>query len=175
MKGIVFNLLEECVEKDFGADTWDALLESAGLEGAYTALGNYPDEEALKIVGAACAALQKPADEILRWFGSSALPLLAQRYSHFFEPHHDTITFLKTLNDVIHPEVRKLYPGAQAPDFEFEEPGEKELLIQYTSPRNLVAFGEGLIQGATTHYGESVEISSKQVSDTSYTIHCRFA
>jgi hypothetical protein len=29
MKGVIFNLLEEIVEDEFGADTWDALLEAA--------------------------------------------------------------------------------------------------------------------------------------------------
>ena len=43
MKGVVFNLLEQLVARDFGEDTWDALLDASGLEGAYTSLGSYPD------------------------------------------------------------------------------------------------------------------------------------
>ena len=44
MKGIIFNLLEEVVIRDHGADTWDELLNATSLDGAYTSLGSYPDE-----------------------------------------------------------------------------------------------------------------------------------
>src|SRR5438874_2247890 len=43
MKGVVFNLLEEIVVREHGEETWDLLLERAGLGGVYTSLGNYPD------------------------------------------------------------------------------------------------------------------------------------
>ena len=35
MKGIVFNLLEEVVTREYSADTWDDLLEAAGVNGSY--------------------------------------------------------------------------------------------------------------------------------------------
>ena len=41
MKGIVFNLLEEIVRETYGEDTWDDLLDSADLDGAYTSLRIY--------------------------------------------------------------------------------------------------------------------------------------
>ena len=33
MKGIVVNLLERLVARDFGEDTWDELLDASGLDG----------------------------------------------------------------------------------------------------------------------------------------------
>ena len=39
MKGVVFNLLEQLVARDYGEDTWDALLDAGGLDGVYTSLG----------------------------------------------------------------------------------------------------------------------------------------
>ena len=35
MKGIIFNLLEEVVSTQLGEDAWDAILDSAGVEGAF--------------------------------------------------------------------------------------------------------------------------------------------
>ena len=156
MKGIVFNLLEEVVTRQHGERTWDDLLATAGLEGAYTSLGSYPDSHLMKLVEAAAGALDRTAEEVLRWFAADALPLLADRYPQFFEPHRSTRSFLLTLNDVIHPEVRKLYPGAEVPVFDFETPSQEVLTIGYQSQRKLCAFGEGLIQGAAAHYGEQV-------------------
>ena len=159
MKGIVFNLLEQVVTRDYGENTWDDLLGSAGLTGAYTSLGSYPDEHLGRLVGAASVALNVPAQDLIRWFGREALPALAQAYPVFFAPHTDTRSFLLTLNDIIHPEVRKLYPGADVPDFDFALLPNGNLKMGYDSHRRLCAFAEGLIEGAAAHFTELVAIS----------------
>lgn len=158
MKGIIFNLLEEVVTHQFGANTWDDLLDAADLDGAYTSLGSYADEEAFKLVAAASAALKLPPADVLRWFGRSAMPLLAQRYPVFFEGHDSTRSYLLTLNSIIHPEVRKLYPGAATPVFDFDATDAKTLLIGYRSERKLCALAEGFMQGAADHYKESMQL-----------------
>lgn len=162
MKGIVFNLLEQAVVNEHGEDTWDALLDATGLEGAYTSLGSYDDEELMRLVAKASEALDTPPDEVVRWFGRSALPLLADTYPQFFEPHASTRPFVLTLNDIIHPEVRKLYPGADVPVFAFDNSSEDVLRMTYSSPRRLCAFAEGLIEGAAAHYGETAAIEQPE-------------
>lgn len=178
MKGIVFNLLQEAVSKEYGEATWDALLDSAGLDGAYTALGTYDDAQALKLVGAASAALDVGPDEILRWFGRSALPMLATAYPTFFEGHASTRSFLLTLNEIIHPEVRKLYPGADVPEFDFDTSDADGLSIGYYSARKLCSFAEGLIEGASEHFGEKVSIAQPDCmlrGDEKCVLVCSFA
>jgi Haem-NO-binding len=159
VKGIVFNLLEQVVTREYGENTWDDLLRSAELTGAYTSLGSYPDEHLGRLVGAASEALDVPAQDLIRWFGREALPSLAQRFPAFFTPHRDTRSFLLTLNDIIHPEVRKLYPGADVPDFDFTLLPNGDLRMGYGSNRRLCAFAEGLIEGAASHFSEVVAIS----------------
>lgn len=160
MKGIVFNLLEEAVTNAHGADTWDDLLAAARAHGIYTSLGNYRDEELQGIVDAASATLQKPPDVIVKWFGAAALPMFAQRYGHFFTPHVTTVDFLLTLNDIIHPEVRKLYPGAEPPSFTFSRTPDG-LRLEYHSTRRLCALAEGLIEGAAAHFGETAAVTHR--------------
>jgi hypothetical protein len=162
MKGIVFNLLEEIVVREHGADTWDLLLEQAGVDGVYTSLGNYPDGDLLALVAAASEALALPADDIVRWYGRHALPLLAERYPGFFTPHADTRSFVLTLNEIIHPEVRKVYPGADTPHFAFDASQPDRLVMDYRSSRRLCAFAEGLLLGAGDHYGETLAIEQPQ-------------
>ena len=159
MKGIVFNLLEQVVTRDFGEETWESLLDTAEVSGAYTAVGSYPHEELLALVGAASAATGRPADDLVRWFGREALPLLYERYPGFFDSHNDTRSFLLTLNDVIHPEVRKLFPGAYAPSFEVDASDPEVVSLGYESHRGLCDFAEGLIEGSAAHYGETVVIT----------------
>lgn len=162
MKGVIFNLLEQVVTDAHGESTWDALLETTGLEGSYTAVGSYPDEELIALVSAASAALDTPADDLVRWFGRASLPLLAKRYPAFFAPHDNSRAFILTLNDVIHPEVRKLFPGAYAPSFDFDTSDEHALALSYYSHRNLCSFAEGLVEGAADHYGEAALIEQSE-------------
>ena len=156
MKGIIFNLLEQVVTDAHGDDAWDDLLERAGLDGAYTSLGNYPDDQLFALVGAASAALDLPADDVVRWFGRSAIPLLAGQFPDFFSGHDSTKPFVLTLNDVIHTEVRKIYPDAVVPVFDFSTTDNGRLALAYHSPRQLCQLAEGFIEGAAEHYGETV-------------------
>lgn len=162
MKGVIFNLLEQVVSDEYGEQTWEALLEGTKLDGAYTAVGSYPDEDLSALVGAASAALNIPADDLIRWFGRNAMPLLAGRYPQFFEPHATTRAFLLTLNEIIHPEVRKLFPGAYAPSFTFDDTQGNALALGYVSHRNLCPFAEGLVEGAADHFGETVTITQSE-------------
>ena len=158
MKGIIFNLLEEVVADRYGEDVWDSLLTDAGVDGAYTSLGSYPDDQLFALVGAASTALNLPADVVVRQFGESAIPLLAARYPSFFDGHASTRSFLLTLNDIIHPEVKKLYPGADVPNFAFEQVTDDALVIRYWSSRKLCALAEGFIFGAASRYGENAAV-----------------
>ena len=178
MKGIIFNLTEEVVRNGHGEDAWDAVLDGAGLDGSWTSLGDYSDAQMSKVVASAAALLGVDEQVVLRTVGEGAMPLLAGRYPHFFSLHTDAMSFLLTLNDLIHPEVKKLYPGATPPDFGVEEVGVDAVILSYDSTRKLCALAEGFLLGAATHYGQSVEIhQSECVLDGAARclIHCRFA
>ncbi len=158
MKGVIFNLLEEIVEDEFGADTWDALLEAAEASGVYTSIGSYDDGEMMGLVAAASAQLNLTQDEVLRWFGSKALPRLAERFDQFFAPHKTSRDLLLTLNNVIHPEVVKLYPGAYTPTFHFSSEDHDTLMMEYSSNRQLCSLAEGFVQGTLAFYKEEADI-----------------
>lgn len=158
MKGIIFNLLEEVVTRDQGEDAWDALLDSTGMSGAYTALGSYPDEHIYRLVAAAAEMLGMPPFEVLRWFGREAIPSLASRYLTYFSAHVSTRPFILSVNQIIHPEVRMIYPGADVPTFGFHDEPDGTLMMSYRSPRRLCALAHGFIEGAALHYRESVGV-----------------
>lgn len=162
MKGIVFNLLEQVVTQEHGEDAWEDLLDAAGLDGSYTSLGNYPDEHLIRLVGAASNALDMAPDDVVRWFGRHALLLLSAKYPPLFVGHSSTRSFLMTLNDIIHPEVRKLYPGADVPEFDYDASDPDVLLLGYRSRRKLCALGEGLIAGAAEYFGEELRLAQTE-------------
>ena len=156
MKGIIFNLLQEVTVQHYGEGTWDELLLSRGLVGAYTSLGSYPDEEIQGLILEAARMLDLTPFEVLRWFGNQAMPLLFKRYPAFFREPASTRAFLLSVNHIIHPEVRKIYPGAQVPTFEFQDAPDGGLLISYRSPRRMCALAQGFAEGAAEYYGEMV-------------------
>ncbi|HLG00552.1 MAG TPA: heme NO-binding domain-containing protein [Acidimicrobiia bacterium] len=162
MKGVIFNLLEHVVTEAHGSDTWETLLDDTGLDGAWTSVGSYPDEDLLALVAAASARLDIPANDLVRWFGKSALPLLADRYAEFFEGHAGLASFLPTLNDVIHAEVRKLYPEAIVPTFAFVEANDTHVVMAYDSPRKMCALAEGFIEGAAEQFREKITIDQPE-------------
>ena len=162
MKGVVFNLLEEILSQEHGEDLWDDVLASAGLGGAYTSLGSYPDADFFALVSVASRALDTPPEDLVRWFGRQAMPLFAQNYPGLFARYSSARPFVGALNDIIHPEVRKLYPGADVPEFDFDTSRDDVLVMGYHSSRRLCAFAEGLIEGAAAHYGERVSISQPE-------------
>ncbi len=177
MKGIIFNVTEEVVRHAYGEDAWDAILDGAGLDGSWTSLGSYPDEYFTKVVTSAAALLGVDEPTVLSVVAEGALPLLAVRYPHFFAPHRDARAFVLTLNDVIHPEVKKLYPGATPPTFEVQGAGEDELVLRYTSARRLCALAMGFLRGAAGHYGQTVSItqsSCQLLGDDHCLLHCQF-
>lgn len=158
MKGVIFNLLEEAVTAEHGDAAWCGLVDMAGVSGVYTSLGSYADEEILALVEAASVALDTPAEEVLRWFGRKALGLMAQRFGGFFTGHTSGRGFVRSVNDIIHPEVRKLYSGAGCPHFHFSDLPDGRLMIGYHSPRKLCTLAHGFIEGAAHHYGETATI-----------------
>jgi predicted hydrocarbon binding protein len=178
MKGIVFNVLEEVVTDEFGLATWDRLLQDSSASGVYTSLASYDDDEMGRIVQAAAHALGKTDADILRWYGERFIPKMYQRYPEFFTTFGDTRTFLGALNRIIHPEVRKLYPGADVPTFSFETLPDGRFGLGYHSPRKMCAFAEGLVLGAAAHYGETVTIHQPECmhrGDARCLIACHFS
>ncbi|MGH7050483.1 MAG: heme NO-binding domain-containing protein [Acetobacteraceae bacterium] len=159
MKGIIFNLLEEVVSGGHREAVWDEILDRANLEGVYTTLGNYPHAELEQLMEGASTILEMPRQDMLRWYGRRAMPLLAERFPTFFDRHTRTRDFLMTLNGIIHPEVMKLYPGTRCPHFEMRTESDGALMMRYASPRQFCRLAHGFIEGAADHYGETISVA----------------
>lgn len=160
MKGVIFNVVEEVVTEAYGPDTWDALLDAAGVDGAYTALGNYDDAELVAIVGAASSALGATGEDVLRTVGRAGFARLSSRYPHFVEPHESSRSVLRELNEVIHPQVLAIYPDASVPRFDVSG-GDEQLVLIYESERGLCHLAEGLAEGLAAAFEEQVAVHQR--------------
>lgn len=159
MKGVIFNLLEEAVGHTHGEQVWDQLLEATGSAGIYTSLATYPDAEMMAFVREAASMLETSEPAVLRWFGRTSMPRLAERHPEFFKSQPRLLAFVMSLNTIIHPEVRKLLAGAICPHFDFTSMEGDDLRITYRSARGLCALAIGFLEGAADVYGEHVEVA----------------
>lgn len=160
MKGIVFTEFLDMVEQRYSLDMVDALLDAVQpvCGGAYTAVGTYPHEDMVALVLALSQRVDVPPAQLLQAFGEHLAGRFVRLYPQFFAQTQDTLEFLAGVEDVIHVEVRKLYPDAELPRFQVEarEPG--RLVLRYLSSRHLEDFAEGLMRGCAHHFGQSLQI-----------------
>lgn len=173
MKGMVFTLLGELVEERFGIEMWDELIDLTQPEsdGAYVSTDTYPDQELLAYVAAMSEKLDVPANDLVFAFGEYMLGKFESIHPEFFEGH-DLKSFLKSVHDVIHVEVKKLHPDAVLPTFDYEDPSPDALTMLYRSPRQLCALAEGLIAGAAKHFDTPLN-STHDVCMHRGADHCR--
>lgn len=157
MKGVLFNVVEDVVTEALSADAWDDVVDESGVSGAYTSLGTYPDEELLALVGATAGATKLTETETLQLSGRMGFKHLVRRAPHLLDGIADWRGVLNSLDDIIHPEVRKIYPGADVPGFDTRDDGDA-LVVTYTSKRGLCALADGLVLGTGDWFETPLEV-----------------
>ena len=154
MKGAVFIAFNQMVEDNISIDIWEQLLTETQSEsgGVYTSIDDYKDEELFAFVGKLSEIVDVPVETLVEQFGHYLFSALNGKYPIFSQQQPDFFSFIKSIDEVIHKEVRKLYDNPNLPTLECEDVDEKTLLVKYYSPRKLCLLAEGLIRGAAQHY-----------------------
>lgn len=166
MKGIVFKEFLGMVESSFGGEMVENIIDESNLksEGAYTSVGTYDHMEIVQLVSKLSSKVQAPFPDLVKTFGKHLAVVFSKGFPDFFKTP-DAFAFLKSVDGIIHKEVRKLYPDAELPSFKYEQPSPDHLIMQYSSTRPFADLAEGLIEGVIKHFGESIEITITDTSD----------
>lgn len=174
MKGTIFNSLADFVIETFGVAAWDTCVEklNSSNQGIYTSFESYPDEELLSLVDIACEAFKLDKKEVVFGFGKYLFGKLIEKHPGFISEDMDLRAFLKSIEDVIHVEVKKTYQGSYLPSFDYEDHQENILVMNYHSKRKLCILAEGLIYGASERFNEKIEIHHPKCMHDG-TDHCR--
>jgi len=141
-------------------------------DGAYMSAGTYPDQELMDQVGYTLVSESLELKDALQLFGGYLAGVFVQRCPKFFE-HSGTIELLKTVDSVIHKEVKKLYSAAELPKFWYEQPSEDELILNYSSKPKMCFLAEGVIAAAAAVYKEDIQVSQSQCMHDGAD-HCTF-
>ena len=163
MKGIVFIAFNQMIEDNIGIDMWERLLAESrpDSEGIYTSVTEYPDSELFNMVGLLSDIVNVPVSTLVEQFGDYLFTVLNTKYPMFSAQEKDFFGFIKSIDGVIHKEVRKLYDSPSLPSLECTQIDAATLDINYQSPRKLCFLAEGLIRGAAKHYGVNYVLSHK--------------
>lgn len=159
MHGIVHAEFREYAVGRLGADGWAQVARRAGLEErGYGPGASYPDEELLGLVLAVSRAAGEPVDAVLSDFGTAIVPSLLEVYGSFVDPRWGAADLLEHVERVVHRTIRLQDPEATPPYLTAERRAADEVVLRYTSPRRLCAFGKGLVHGVAAQYGRRASI-----------------
>jgi hypothetical protein len=165
MKGIVFVELLAMADTTFGEHVVDQVISEADLPsgGAYTTVGTYPCEELLRLIDGFSVHSGLTGQELQRRFGHWMLQIFSRHYPSYFQGKTHSLDMLATIEDEIHVEVRKLYPGADLPTFDIDRLAPDRLEMTYRSPRPLADFCQGLIEACGTHFENELRIERRDL------------
>jgi len=167
MKGVVFTEFLEMVETRFSMDMVDDIIDDAQLpsKGVYTAVGTYPHEEIVALAVALSQRSGTTTAELLLIFGEHLFGRFVKGYPSFFVGATDAFTFLAGIEDIIHLDVRKLYPDAELPKFDVEHHDAARLVLVYDSRRHFEDLADGLMRGCVAHFGGGIAIARETLGE----------
>jgi hypothetical protein len=159
MKGVIFTEFVDWAEQQHGLAAIDDVLARASKQrdGAYAATGDYDWRELAGLVGALADVVVQPPAQILRAYGRHLFGALVARFPEFAMGADSCFDMFERIESYIHPEVRKLYPGAELPSFRAERRG-NQLQLVYTSPRPFRDFAFGLIEGCVARFDPAATV-----------------
>ena len=167
MKGIVFTEFLDMVEKEFGYETVDFIIEESKLEsnGIYTAVGTYPHSEIVALLMNLSDKVQVEPTKLLKAFGKYLFDTFLASYPQFFNSVDNAFDFLHSIDNHIHVEVLKLYPDATLPKFNSHVNEDGVMVMLYQSERKMAALAEGLIEKSIAHYNEDCHMSIRNIKE----------
>lgn len=168
MKGMVFTEFIDMVEQRYSPALMDEIIEAAAPPngGAYTAVGQYDHQELVRMVIELSARTGVAIPDLVRTFGEYLFVRFHQGYPHLFAGMDSAFQMLSSIESIIHPEVRKLYPDARPPRFDIGGDGINTLEMTYRSDRHFGDLAEGLIRACIAHFDERISLARETVVDT---------
>lgn len=166
MKGIILSEFVEFLEITLGVDTAQSIIDDSGIKsgGAYSRVGQYDYQELIQLLTQTVNETSTQAVDLLEPFADHLFEMFKRDYSVFFEGVSSAAEMLTQIDNHIHVEVKKLYPDAELPKFEYVKTGDK-LVLDYTSPRPLGAVAQALVGACIKFFGNQERLVSSQVAE----------
>ena len=177
MKGIVFTEFLELVEKKFGLEMVDTIIQKSNLDsgGIYTSIGTYSFSEMLSLLTNLSNITSISIDDLLFVYAEHFFTVIEKSYPDMLTRYKDPIEMLSSIEHHIHVEVRKIYHDAELPTFEVLEKTDNKLVMIYKSSRAMHHFGLGLMNKTFEYFNTKSDISLEKIKEdgtiVKFTIH----
>ncbi|MGF1701825.1 heme NO-binding domain-containing protein [Photobacterium makurazakiensis] len=172
MKGIIFTEFLDIVESSFGLDICQTMLDEALDEGSYTSVGSYDHRDLVKLIMTLSKVTDIAPEVLQEVYGEAVFTRLLESLPIIPGDQHDTFSFIRKVEEHIHIEVKKLYPDATPPSFDFISQTESTMLMDYKSARCMSHVCMGLIKGCAKHFNQQVSIHMEALNPSKS--HVRF-
>ena len=167
MKGIVFTEFLEMVEEEFGLEVVDSIIMKSKLssEGVYTSVGTYDFFEMQQLIVNLSKEIGIEVNDLIYAYGRYFFSVLLRHHPNIFSLYSDPISMLASIENHIHVEVRKIYPGAELPTFKIIKKDDNYLEMMYYSERSMFMFARALMEKTFEHYDSSYNIDLELIKE----------
>ena len=165
MKGIIFNCLEDLIVKKYGDEVMEEIYAEAEFSAEappFVGPETYADADLFAMVALLSQKTNLPVDDLVYAFGRYMFPVLADKYPVFLEKVNSPLEFLKSVDGIVHVEVRKLFEEAEPPTIAVESTDHNQAVLRYSSKRKLCRLLEGLLEGVADHFGQKASYQHRQ-------------
>ena len=163
MKGIIFAEFIELVEKTFGLDVCQEILDANNDEGIYTSAGTYDHKNLVKLIISLSQITNISVESLQKVYGKSAFISLLNSMPSLKIESKSTFEFITQVEEYIHVEVKKLYVDAKPPKFDLISINEYEMVLDYISARCFSHVCFGLIEGCAEYFNEKIDIQMHSI------------
>jgi len=169
MKGLVFTSFLHLVEKEYGLEMVDKVINDAAPAscGIYTTVGNYDHAELITMIAVLSKKIDLSTSHLTKTFGIYLFAELMAAYPQWITNLNSSFALLSKVDGFIHGEVKKLYPDASPPTFKCTHYTDTRMEVIYQSPRCMGDVAEGLILGCAAYYREKIIVRRETLGDGS--------
>ncbi len=159
MKGIVFKELISMMDQEFGDEMTEEILDqiNSSTGGAYTSVGYYDHKEILEIVNLLSKKTGVEASNLVKAFGRHLLDTFYKIHPEYFKKPN-ALEFIKSVDNYIHVEVKKLHPDAELPSLEMTEIKNDVVNLHYKSTKPFADLAEGLLERCIEVFDEKTRL-----------------
>ncbi len=158
MKGTVVSIWLSTIEKVYGADVKRKAMSSVNwpLDKMISPLDDIVDKEIFSLVEEVGRITGKSYNEVWRIIGQNNVESFYKWFPSYFE--RSTLKGFLMMMDTVHSQLTKMIKDATPPRLIPNEIDENTFTITYISKRGLTDYLQGLMEGASKHFNEKMEM-----------------
>lgn len=158
MKGTVVSIWLGTIEKIYGAEVKRKAMTSVQwpTDKMISPLDDIVDKEIFSLVEEVSRITGKSYNEVWRTIGQNNIENFSKWFPSYFE--RSTLKGFLMMMDTIHAQLTKMIKGATPPRLIPEEIDENTFTITYISKRGLTDYLQGLMEGASKHFNEKMDM-----------------